>query len=145
MGRRYFPWMLALTGLFVFRSLAQLLQASHPVAFLPPFESWHGAAMPYPLLVVLQLAIACVMIAAIWRVKRDAVNPSPWKYRLCFFLGGLYFSFMAFRLVSGLTILADHPWFSKSLPAFFHLVLASFVLVLGHYIYERHKRDRSAG
>jgi hypothetical protein len=25
------------------------------------------------------------------------------------------------------------PWFAKSLPALFHLVLAGFVLTLGHY------------
>jgi hypothetical protein len=52
-------------------------------------------------------------------------------------LGGIYFAFMAFRLFAGLTFLEDHPWFSKSLPAFFHAVLAAFVLTLGHYLYRK--------
>lgn len=137
MGLRYFPWMLALSGLFVLRVLAQLLQAVHPVAFLPPFHAWHGAVLPYPLLVATQVVVMMVLAVICWRVRNDGIHPSRWKYRLCFISGGLYFSIMAFRLFAGLSILADHSWFSKSLPAFFHLVLASFVLMLGHYLYRR--------
>ena len=137
MGSRYFPWMLALTGLFVFRVAAQMLQAIHPVAVLPPFEAWHGAVLPYPLLVVLQVAVMVLLASILWRLRGDRIDPSLWKYRSCFLFGSLYFSLMAFRFLAGLTVLAEHSWFSKSLPAFFHLVLASFVLMLGHYLYRR--------
>ena len=137
MGRRYFPWMSALAGLFVLRVLAQLILAIHPLAFLPPFQAWHGAVLPYPLLVASQVAIMLVLGSVLWRVRTDAISPRPWKYRMCFTLGGIYFAFMAFRLLAGLTFLAENPWFSKSLPAFFHVVLATFVLMLGHYIYKR--------
>ncbi len=137
MGRRYFPWMLALAGLFVLRVLAQLIQARHPLSFLPPFQAWHGALLPYPLLVVSQVAVMLVLASVLWRVRTDAISPSSWKYRTCFTLGGIYFAFMGFRLFAGLTLLADHPWFSKSLPAFFHVVLAIFILMLGHYIYKK--------
>ncbi len=137
MGRRHFAWMLGLAGLFVLRVLAQLIQAIRPVSFLPPFQDWHGAIMPYPLLLVFQLAIALVLAIILWRVRTDSIIPSPWKYRFCFSLGGAYLLFMAFRLFAGLTILADHPWFSKSLPAFFHMVLASYILTLGVYLYKR--------
>ena len=127
--------MLFLAGLFVLRVLAQLIQAIHPVSFLPPFRAWHGAVMPYPVLVVLQIAVTLVLATILWRVQTDAISPRRWKYRVCFALGGIYFGFMAFRLFAGLTFLTDHPWFSKSLPAFFHVVLATFMLMLGHYIY----------
>ncbi len=137
MGRRYFPWMLALVGLFVLRVLAQLIQALHPLAFLPPFEAWHGAVLPYPLLLASQVAIMLVLVRVLWWLRTGGISPSPWKYRSCFFLGGIYFAFMTFRLLVGLTLLADQPWFSKSLPAFFHVVLAIFILVLGHYIYRK--------
>jgi sterol desaturase/sphingolipid hydroxylase (fatty acid hydroxylase superfamily) len=143
MGRRYFPWMLALAGLFVLRVLAQLIQAIHPVSFLPPFHVWHGAVLPYPLLVASQVAVILVLASLLWRVRTDAISPSPWKYWVCFMLGGAYFSFMGFRLFAGLTFLADHPWFSKSLPAFFHVVLATFVLMLGHYLYKEHAKRMS--
>jgi hypothetical protein len=137
MGKKYFPWLLGLAGLFLLRVLAQLIQAIHPVSFLPPFQAWHGAVLPYPVLFFSQAVIIVVLAVILFRVKTDAIIPNPWKYRACFTLGGVYFVFMAFRLISGLTFLDDHPWFSKHLPAFFHTVLASFVLLLGHYIYQR--------
>ena len=142
MCRRYFPWLLVLLGLFVLRALAQLVQAVYPVPFLPPFGAWHGAVMPYPLLVIIQVVVIVALTIVLWRVRSDAIVPSQWKYRVCFILGGIYFSFMAFRLFAGLTFLSDHPWFSKSLPAFFHVVLASFILLLGGYIYGRPKARR---
>ena len=137
MTHRHFAWLLVLAGLFVSRVLAQLIQAVQPVSFLPPFQAWHGAVLPYPLLVASQLVIIAILAIILHRVRSDAISPSRWKYRVCFSLGGIYFVFMAFRLVAGLTLLADHPWFSKQLPAFFHVVLASFILTLGHYIYQR--------
>ena len=76
MGRRYFPWMLALAGLFVLRVLAQLIQAIHPLAFLPPFQAWHGAVLPYPLLVASQIAVIFVLAIMLWQVRTDAISPS---------------------------------------------------------------------
>lgn len=137
MGRRYFPWMLALVGLFVLRVLAQLIQAVHPIPGLPPFEAWHGAVLPYPLLLATQVLLIVGLVYILRQVRADAIAPRPWQYRVCFLLGGIYFFFMAFRLIGGLTILADHAWFAKSLPAFFHVVLATFILMLGHYLRAR--------
>ena len=135
MGRRYFPWMLLLVGLFVVRVLAQMIQAVNPTPALPPFEAWHGAVLPYPLLLAAQLLLVLVLARLVWRVRADAIQPRPWHYQLCFLLGGIYFVFMAARLAAGLTVYADHAWFSKTLPAFFHVVLATFILMLGHYIF----------
>lgn len=137
MGRRYFPLLLALIALFLLRVAAQLIQAVHAVPWLPSFAAWHGAVLPYPLLVGLQLVIIIVLAWLAWRVRTDAISPARWKYRACFTFGGVYFAFMAVRLVGGLTVLAGHSWFAKSLPAAFHLVLAAFILLLGHYIYRR--------
>jgi len=145
MSYRYFSWMVLLAGLFALRVFAQLTQAVYPLSFMPPFQAWHGAVMPYPVLVVSQIVVIFVMAAVLLRVKVDAVVPRRWKYRVCFSLGGLYFAFMAFRLIAGLTFLTDHPWFSKSLPAFFHVVLASFILLLGHYIYQMAANTPSDG
>jgi hypothetical protein len=48
-------------------------------------------------------------------------------------LGVLYFGSMSARLVLGLAVFSDVAWFAKPLPALFHLVLAGYVLTLGHY------------
>ena len=111
MAHRHVVWLLVLAGLFVSRVLAQLIQAVQPVSFLPPFQAWHGAVLPYPALLASQLFIMLILAIVLFRVQSDAISPSRWKYRVCFTLGGIYFVFMAFRLVSGLTLLADHPWF----------------------------------
>lgn len=128
-------WFHLLAALFVFRVLAQLLQSVFDIPFLPSFDAWHGGVLPYPVLLASQVVIVVVLYAIIWRAGTHAMVPRRWKYRVCFALGGIYFSFMAFRLLAGLTFLAGNPWFSKGLPAFFHLVLAGFVLVLGWHIY----------
>jgi hypothetical protein len=47
--------------------------------------------------------------------------------------GGLYFATMLVRLVLGLTVLSTNRWFSSILPTIFHLVLASYLLVYGHF------------
>ena len=133
-SRRHFPVMLLLSGLFVLRVAAQLVQAVHEVTFLPPFEAWQGSATPYPVLLGLQAIIIAVLIVVLWRVRTDAISPCPWKHRACFALGGVYLAIMTFRLVAGLTFFAEYEWFARSIPALFHVILALLILTFGHYL-----------
>ena len=137
---RYLPWMAALTVLFVLRVLAQAVQWAAPVAFLPPFDAWQGSALPYPVLLTTQVAVTALLLRVLFLVRADAVRPATWKHNACFILGGVYFAVMAFRLVAGLTFLADVEWFSHTLPALFHVVLTTFILLFGHYLYRLGKR-----
>ena len=132
--------MSVLTALFVLRVCAQLLQALFPVGWLPEFEAWQSGVLPYPVLLAAQLAIIGFMSFVLNRVRNGTIRARPWKYRVCLVFGGAYFAVMAFRWVAGLTIPADQAWFAKSLPAFFQLVLASFILLLGLHI-RRRKRN----
>ena len=129
--------MVLLTGLFVFRVFAQLVQATYPLALLPEFDRWHGSAMPYPALVGFQILVILGLVTVLRRMKSGSIVPTPWKHRACFAIGGVYFASMTFRLIAGLSFLSSHPWFAKSLPAAFHVVLASFILALGSYIYKK--------
>lgn len=79
------------------------------------------------------------------RVRNGKIRARPWKYRVCLAFGGAYFAVMAFRWLAGLTFLADQAWFAKSLPAFFHLVLASFILLLGLHIRQRKRNPKIFG
>ena len=130
----HFQLMVLLSGLFILRVTAQLVQAVYEVPFLPPFEVWQGSAAPYPMLLGFQIGIIAVLVIVLWRMKAGALSLRPWKHRACFALGGIYFSVMAFRLIAGLTFLAEYEWFSKSIPALFHIILASLVLIFGHYL-----------
>ena len=135
LNQRYLPWMLALAALFALRVLAQAVQWVGPVPFLPPFDSWQGSGLPYPALLASHLLIVALLVRSLVVVRSQSIRPASWKHRACFILGGAYFAAMAFRLFAGLTFLSDVAWFAESLPAFFHLVLATFVLLFGHYVY----------
>ena len=136
---RYLPWMLALTVLFILRVLAQAVQWAGPVAFLPEFDAWQGSGLPYPALFASHVVIISLLIRVLLLVRADAVRPATWKHNACFILGGVYFAVMAVRLVAGFTLLSDVEWFASALPSLFHVVLASFILLFGHYLYRAGK------
>jgi hypothetical protein len=120
------------TALFALRAAAQLVQYASPTRFLPPFDAWQGSGLAYPLLLASQLLI---LVAMAWGAgvvyRRARVRRSVGRWLVV--LGGLYFGSMSVRLALGLTVLSDLAWFAKPLPALFHVVLAGYVLTLGHY------------
>ena len=144
MHQRYMPWMLALAALFGLRVLAQAVQWAGPVPFLPPFDAWQGSGLPYPVLLASQLLIVALLARALLVMRSHSIKPASWKHRACFILGGAYFAAMALRLVAGLTFLSHVEWFVQSLPALFHLVLAAFVLLFGHYVYSAGRESGGA-
>ena len=137
--------MSVLTALFVLRVCAQLLQALYPVGWVPEFDAWQSGVLPYPVLLASQFGIIGLMSFVLHTVRNGTIRARPWKYRVCLVFGGGYFAVMAFRWVAGLTFLADQAWFSKSLPAFFHLVVASFILLLGLHIRQRKRNPKIFG
>jgi hypothetical protein len=134
-SRQYACALLILNGLFGFRVLAQLVQAWHPVDFLPPYSVWHSGALPYGLLVGVQGVILATCLRIVWRVFTGAITPSMKKGKILFALGIIYLLGMCVRLMIGLTIAPDHYWFGATLPSVFHLVLASFVILYGRFHY----------
>lgn len=122
-----------LTILFVLRVLGQFVQQVAPVSWLPEFSRWHGSATPYWLLLLIQLVIIVIMARATLNYGSGAVVAGRKKGKWLLALGAVYFASMAIRLAVGLVDPASSPWFQKSIPASFHLVLASFVLLVGAY------------
>jgi hypothetical protein len=45
------------TLLFVLRVSGQVLVGVREVSFLPPFEQWYSGLLPYPLLLLVQIAL----------------------------------------------------------------------------------------
>jgi hypothetical protein len=132
-SRDYAPWLWLFLALFIVRVIAQPIALLTSAPFLPPFESWHSGVLPYPALVGAQLLIIAWLARTAWHFSRGDVTP---HYRLgvrVLVFGGLYFATMLARLVLGLTVLSTNRWFSSILPTIFHLVLASYLLVYGHF------------
>ena len=121
-----------LVALFAFRVAAQPLSlAVH--AGLPPFESWHSAALPYGVLLASQLAILGAFGWATYRFGAGGLTPRRSLGVAALWLGGIYFAAMTARLVLGVTLLRDVRWFASPIPTVFHLVLAGWILLFGHF------------
>ena len=129
-----------LLALFCFRVVAQAVQKFSPVDFLPPFDAWYSGALAYEVLVSFQIVIIAVCLRIMVSFFKGNVLPKRSSGILCLAAAGLYFSVMVYRLVAGLTFSADHYWFSARIPTVFHLVLASFGLLLGHFHWKYSKR-----
>lgn len=119
--------------LFLFRVFAQLVQKFFNIEFLPPFEAWYSGALAYPWLLFSQAVIVLIMLRVIFCFRHESVVAVRKQGIFFTFMGALYMSVMVFRLVAGFTFAQDHPWLGAHIPAFFHIVLASFVLLVGHF------------
>jgi hypothetical protein len=132
-SQRYAPWLWLLLGLFVLRVIAQPLALQVDTPLLPRFESWHSGLLPYPVLVLTQLIIVLGLARTSRAFTSGAVVPRAGIGTAAIAFGSVYFVAMAARLVLGATALADQRWFASPLPTFFHLVLAAFLLLYGHF------------
>lgn len=122
-----------LLALFCFRVGTQLLQKYFPVTYLPQFDDWHSNTLPYSILFISQLLIISCLTWILWQLHIGSIKPSHQRGRIILTLGTLYFSLMLFRIIVGLSFASEHIWLSATIPSFFHLVLASFLLGYGHY------------
>ncbi|MCK4868126.1 MAG: sterol desaturase family protein, partial [Alphaproteobacteria bacterium] len=120
--------MAILAAAFLFRVFAQLIQSLWPTPALPSFEAWQGSGLPYPVLLASQAAIVAAMGWAIGRRLTGRAVFAPGLHRAVFWLAIVYFVSMAARLLGGLIWLSDVIWFSRPLPAVYHMVLALFLV-----------------
>jgi uncharacterized protein len=130
---RYAPWLWLLLALFVVRVVAQPLALIVHAGFLPPFEEWQSGAVPYPILVVAQVLIILWLWRTAARFTGGRVVPRRRLGAIMLALGGIYFLTMVVRLVLGLTLLSEQRWFASPIPTVFHLVLATALLLYGHF------------
>ena len=139
-AKKYYIWFLILLLLFTFRVLAQLFQYIFNSNLLPPFESWHSGALPYWLLLIFQFIIIVVLFKTTLNFASGKVIARPKIGIIYLVLGCIYFSIMLFRLIGGVTFAKDISWFNAHIPTFFHLVLATSVLLLGYFHYIKNEK-----
>lgn len=123
----------SLSALFAARVLGQAVQRWMPQPFLPPFEAFQGSKLPYWLLLSFQLLILGLMVRVAWRVQTDRLVPGRRAGLWLAWPGAAYMVFALGRIAIGLAVPDAHAWFKTWIPAFFHLVLAGFVLAVSLY------------
>lgn len=137
--RRYAPWLWLLAGLFALRVVAQLAAlvigdgGNGRACLLPGFDAWHGGVLPYPWLLASQVLILAWLSHQARRFSNGEVTPNRRVGIGALAFGAVYFATMFVRAILGLTVLRGHRWFGAPLPAIFHLVLASYLLLYGHF------------
>jgi hypothetical protein len=119
--------------LFSFRVVSQYLQLNADITFLPEFDAWHSASIPYPFLLCSQLIIIFLSGTVILKIYKCSYRANAKRATILMWLGWLYFILMMIRFLLSTTVLQSHVWFGATLPAFFHMVLASFLIALGSY------------
>jgi hypothetical protein len=132
-SRRYAIGLWLLLALFAFRVVAQPISLMLPLAILPPFKSWHSGALSYELLLAVQLLLLAAFGWTSFRFTSAAVRPRRCIGAVALTVGGLYFLTMVARLILGLTVLSHQRWFASPIPTIFHLVLATWLLLYGHF------------
>jgi hypothetical protein len=104
-----------------------------PQPFLPPAEAFQGSNLPYAVLLSSQLAILTAMFYLTFRMQTGAMVPSRRIGLGLAWAGGIYMALSIGRIAVGLALPEADPWFSAWIPAFFHSVLAGFVLTVSLY------------
>jgi uncharacterized protein len=146
--KRYFLLLSALVLLFCLRVLGQVLVAFLGVKFLPPMEEWFSGLLPYRELLTSQILIiflygkVCFDLArghGYFAVPRRRLGISLLKF------GSLYLGVMIIRYVIRMGLYPHERWSGGSIPIFFHWVLASFILVLGHYHWRLATQTETSG
>jgi len=126
----------SLLFLFFLRVLGQLLVAAFDVGFLPPMKEWYSGLLPYPILFPVQVVII-VLLAKVstdfTRRRGFFVVPRRSMARFLIWFGSFYFGGMVVRYVVTMALHPERRWFGGTIPIIFHCVLATVILVVGHY------------
>jgi hypothetical protein len=131
-------WLLAC--LFSLRVAGQAIQGWAPQPFLPHFDSFQGSGLPYWLLLPAQIVILGVMVLTCWRISVGLSAPNPRLGRALFYAGAVYMVGSLGRIAVGWAVPEAAPWFRTWIPAFFHVVLASYVLAVAGYHLRANRR-----
>ena len=122
-----------LTLLFVLRVAGQLLSYWVEIPFLPNFDRWFSGAIAYPALLLSQCLIIVAMTAINISIEKKVMPRNKKIGRALRVVGIIYFTVMFIRWLIGITDLLDVIWFQRPIPAFFHLGLAAYLLLVAHY------------
>jgi uncharacterized protein len=119
--------------LFVARVLGQLAVALDAAPFLPPMEQWQSGLVPYPVLLASQVVLIAVLAAVCGQFTRGDVRRRPWLGTLLWIVGWIYAAAMVVRYAVWMAIKPEERWTGDLIPVVFHIVLATFLIVVASH------------
>lgn len=122
-----------LTTVFCFRVVMQPLSLVTESNWLPDFEEWHSNITPYFVLLTVQITIIIVMVLVNKAHQKGSIVPNPKLGNILIVIGSIYILVMVGRLLLGITLTDPSRWISNKLSPWFHLVLATYLLIIAQY------------
>jgi hypothetical protein len=127
-------WLLLL--LFVLRVTGQVLVAFFGVTWLPPMSEWYSGLMSYQYLLPSQILIIGLMTAICRDFSRGEgffVEPKRFFGVYWLYFGYVYLAVMVARYPIQMIVEPETRWFGRTIPIFFHWILASYVILVGRW------------
>jgi hypothetical protein len=128
--------LLGLELLFAARVAGQYLVVRRAPGWLPPMDQWYSGLVPYPRLLAIQVAmlIAMAAVAVGLGLRTALARPNPAVGNLVILVSTVYAASMVVRYVVRMARRPDQRWLGGTIPIVFHIVLASWLFVLGSYL-----------
>ena len=128
--------------IFILRVIGQILVVLNLQDFLPSMEEWQSGILPYPYLLILQIAIIifygkiCLDFS-----KGRGFFAIPQKRLGKGFLifGTMYLFAMFLRYILHMAFHPELRWFGGTIPIFLHCVLATFLILVGNFHWRHSK------
>ena len=140
-ARRLAPALWGLLFIFILRVLGQMFVAAGWRGFLPPMKEWYSGLIPYPWLVVCQIAIIIVYAKICLDFSRGQVVLQRGFGKWLLIFGSIYLAVMILRYVLRMTFHSEARWFGGTIPIFLHWVLATFLLLVGNFHWKHSSRE----
>jgi hypothetical protein len=128
------PFLWLFSALFVVRVGGQLLVRLRRPAWLPPTKEWNLS--PYRLLLPAQIGILGLMTwidVSFSTGSGPPVDPRPDLGRGVLVFSFVYAGVMIARYLVRMARRPEERWFGGAVPIVFHLVLASYLFVIGSF------------
>ena len=125
------------TGMFALRVFGQVLVVLRSPRWLPSNEHWYSGLMPYRYLLPSQLALLAVMVVITLDVSRGRglFAADLWAGAAPYLavLSWIYFGAMVVRYILTMLRRPDLRWFGRTIPIWFHMVLAVALWAFADY------------
>lgn len=129
-----------LASLLGVRIVLQAMRAQ-PTTGLGEISAWFAGALPWPVLLALQVIVLCASLWVLWAMWTGRPSPQPKLGRVLVWIGWIYLVGATFRFVIGLT--ANESVFNGAQPGLSHMLLAGMVLLFAAHISDEARRRAS--
>jgi hypothetical protein len=126
-----------LTTVFAMRVVGQIIVARWAPAWLPPMSEWYSGLLSYPRLLgaqILTLAAMSTVVVGLAAGGPAVVDPRPALGTFLLVIAWPYGLSMPVRYGFRMWRHPEARWTGRTIPIVFHVVLATWLFVLGSYL-----------